>query len=200
MKIKDVVKGMEVVASKNIKSPYYPPCGTRGVIIKVGQSDVYVAWDCDFRNTSTGDNKWYCNVSDVEPLSKFNEKENKKMNKVVLGWARSTAEMANKDETIGITFDGYKTIAVDTTTGRRETAYCMESDRDNFDVSIGIAVAYAKIKGYSIPQALCPTPKTVKAKITIELDAERDVVEGAADDIRHIVGTISNSKYRAEIG
>ena len=203
MKIKNAVKGMEVVASsKNFKSPYYPPYGTRGVIIRVGESDLYVEWDYDFRDTKTRDKKWFCDASDVEPLSKSksNEKENKKMNKVILGWARSMAEEANNDKTIGITFDGYKTTAINTVTGRRETAYCMESDRENFDVSIGIAIAYSKIKGYSIPKALCPTPKTIKAEITIELNGERDVVEGAVDDIRHIVGTISNSKYRAKIG
>lgn len=199
MELKNAVNGMEVVATKDKPNRYYPPRGTRGVIKKVGTADLYVKWDYDFRETSSRDNTWYCYASDVEPLSEVKKKENKKMNKVVLGWARSTTEMANKDKTVDITFDGYKTTAIDTRTGRRETAYCMESDRDNFDVSIGIAIAYAKIKGYAIPKALCPTPKTVKAKITIELDAERDVVEGAADDIRHIVGTISNSKYRAEI-
>lgn len=153
MKLKNAKIGMAVVSLGMIGECVSGcrPIGTKGVIREIDENDSSMSLLIKWADRTDG---W---VSHKAVKAAETENSVEKENDMNIAEARMVAQRALTDENIKIEFDGYHTKATDIRTGKSGHAYCLREDRDNYDVAIGVAVAYNKVVKANTPKLYTAT-------------------------------------------
>lgn len=168
MKLKNAKIGMAVVSLGMIgecKSGCRP-IGTKGKISDIDEYDSTMPLLIEWSDRTSG----WVNHKAVKAAEANNSVG--KENDMNITEARMVAQTALTDENIKIEFDGYHTKATDIRTGKSGHAYCLREDRDNYDVAIGVAVAYNKVVKANTPKLYTATVYGLSEKECEQLTRE----------------------------
>ena len=168
MKLKNAKIGMVVVSLGMVGECVSGcrPYGTKGKISEIDKNDTTMSLLIDWADGTSG---WVSHeaVKEAEVNSGVEKENDMDINK-----ARMIAQKALTDENIKIEFDGYHTKATDIRTGKSGHAYCLREDRDNYDVAIGVAVAYNKVVKANAPKLYTATVYGLSEKECEQLTRE----------------------------
>lgn len=153
MKLKNAKIGMTVVSLGLVGECVSGcrPVGTKGKISEIDKYDSTMPLLINWADRTSG---WVSNKAVKAAEANGSVRKENDMN---ITEARMVAQKALTDENVKIEFDGYHTKATDIRTGKSGHAYCLREDRDNYDVAIGVAVAYNKVVKANTPKLYTAT-------------------------------------------